>query len=385
MRKTGGRALAIALAWVVIVAGMTGSAFAADLFVDPSAAIPGSYPTVQAAIDAAPAGSAGNRTVIHVQPGTYTEKLTVPSGKNYLTLLGATPNAADTVLTFNLNANSPNDSGGTVGTTGSTSTTINGNHFIAANLTFANSTPDNISQAVALKTNSDCNLFKNVRFIGFQDTLYLDGGTGSPRRNYIVDSYVTGDTDFIFGRATAVFENSTINSSDRQFITAPRTEATNPYGFVFFDSTLTNVPNPVGSTVATVPNNSTYLGRPWQYDVAGTLSKSVFINTKMGPHVIAAGWDPWNAGNVNPAATTYFAEYNSMDLAGNPLNVAGRVAWSHQLTPAEAAQYTLANILGNWDYQGALASLPSVPEPGTAALGAVALLTLAGARASRKR
>jgi pectin methylesterase-like acyl-CoA thioesterase len=380
----GGRTLGGLLACTLVFWTASG-ALAADLYVDPSAAIPGSFATVQAAIDAAPAGTAANRTVIHIQPGTYTEHLTVASNKQYLTLLGTTPNAADTVLTFNLNAGSPNGSGGTVGTTVSTSTTINANNFIAANLTFANSTPDNISQAVALKTNSDCNLFKNVRFVGFQDTLYLDGSAGNPHRNYIVDSFVTGDTDFIFGRATAVIENSTINSSDPKFITAPRTEASNPYGFVFLNSTLTNLPNPVGSTVTSVPNNSTYLGRPWQYDVAGTLSKSVFINTKMGPHIISAGWDPWDAGNVDPAATTYFAEYNSMDLNGNPLNVAGRISWSHQLTPAEAANYTPANILGNWDYAAALASIPEVPEPSTAALAIAALLPLLMSRSKERR
>jgi pectin methylesterase-like acyl-CoA thioesterase len=374
------RVLALVLAWSALLGVHDG--IAAELWVDSSGSTAGSHLTVQAAIDAAPAGTAANRTVIRILPGTYTEKLTVPSGKNYLTLLGTTEDAADTVLTFNLNAQSPSDSGGTVGTTGSTSTTINGNHFIAANLTFANSTPDNVSLAVALKTNSDCNLFKNVRFVGFQDTLYLDGGAGSPRRNYIVDSYVTGDTDFIFGRATAVFENSTINSSDRQYITAPRTEASNPYGFVFLDNTLTNEPNPVGSSVVAVPNNSTYLGRPWQYDSTNPIvqSKSVFINTKMGPHVIAAGWNPWDAGNTNPEVTTFFAEYNSMDLAGSPLNVASRVSWSHQLTPTEAAQYTPANIFGNWDYAAALASIPQVPEPGTAMLVAAALTSLAGCR-----
>jgi pectinesterase len=357
-------------------------ASAGDYHVDPTGAKPGSYLTVQAAIDAAPAGTAGDRSVIHIKPGTYTEKLTVPSSKPFLSLVGGSKNPADTVLTFNLNANSSNGMGGTVGTTGSASTTINGDNFIAAHLTFANSTPDNVSQAVAIKTNSDCNLFKNVRFVGFQDTLYLDGPTGPPRRNYVVDSYVTGDTDYIFGRATAVFENSVINSSDRQYITAPRTEMANPYGFVFLDCTLTNLPNPVGSSVVAVPNNSTYLGRPWQYNVAGTQSKSVFIDTKMGPHVIAAGWHPWDAGNVNPAATTYFAEFNSMDLNGNPLNVAGRVAWSHQLTPAEASQYTLANVLGNWDYAAALAT---VPEPATAALGAAGAIGLLLPLARRPR
>lgn len=375
-RVAGGFALFFA-SW-----GAGSVATAADLYVDPTAAIPGSFTTVQAAIDAAPAGTAGNRTVIRIRPGTYTERLTVPSNKPYLTLYGTAPNPADTVLTFNLNANSSNGAGGAVGTTGSASTTINGNHFIAANLTFANSTPDNIAQAVALKTNSDCNLFKNVRFVGFQDTLYLDGGAGAPRRNYVVDSYVTGDTDFIFGRATAVFENSTINSSDRQYITAPRTEASNPYGFVFLNSTLTNQPNPVGSTVTSVPNNSIYLGRPWQYDSTNPVvqSKSVFINTKMGPHVIAAGWHPWDAGNIHPDETTYFAEYNSMDLAGNQLNVAGRISWSHQLTAAEAANYAPANILGDWDYASALASIRAIPEPTTAILLMGALVPLLALR-----
>jgi pectin methylesterase-like acyl-CoA thioesterase len=378
----GGVVLRVCVSFLFVFFVLIARAIAGEYYVDPTGQKPGSYLTVQAAINAVPAGTAADRSVIHIKPGTYTEKITVPSNKPYLTLVGGTKNAADTVLTFNQHANSDNGMGGTVGTTGSASTTINGNHFIAANLTFANSTPDNVSQAVAIKTNSDCNLFKNVRFIGFQDTLYLDGGAGAPRRNYIVDSYVTGDTDFIFGRATAVFQNSIINSSDRQYVTAPRTEAANPYGFVFLDCTLTNVPNPVGSSVVTVPNNSTYLARPWQYDSTNPVvqAKSVFLNTKMGPHIIAAGWHPWDAGNVNPAATTYFAEYNSMDLNGNPLNVAGRVAWSHQLTPAEAAQYTLANIFGNWDYAAAMAT---VPEPAAALLGAIGALGLIAMRLPR--
>jgi len=386
MRFSFGFVIALA-AVIAVLSGFAHSAPAEQLVVDPSGAVVGSYTSVQAAIDAAPAGTAGNRTVIRVMPGTYTEKLTVPSNKSFVTLLGTTENPADTVLTFHLNAGSPNGSGGTVGTTGSSSTTINGDHFIAANVTFANSTPDNVSQAVAIKTNSDCNVFKNVRFVGFQDTLYLDGGASSPHRNYIVDSYVTGDTDFIFGRATAVFRNSTINSSDRQYITAPRTEAANPYGFVFLDCELTNVPNPVGSTVHSVPNNSTYLGRPWQYNSTDPVvqAKSVFINVKMGPHVITAGWHPWDAGNVNPGATTYFAEYNSMNLAGEPLNVAGRVGWSHQLTAAEAELYSEAIIFGDWDYQAALESLPRVPEPASAMLLAATSWQLAVLRLRRNR
>lgn len=360
--------------------------WANDYYVDPTGAIPGSYTTVQAALDGVPSGTAGNRSVIRIAPGTYVEKLTLGSSKSYLTLLGATTDAADTVLSFNLNATSDNGSGGTVGTTGSTSTTINGDDILAANLTFANSTPDNVAQAVALKTNGDRIAFQNCRFIGFQDTLYIDGPAGDLHRIYIRDSFITGDTDFIFGRGTAVFENSVINSSDRQYITAPRTEASNPYGFVFIDSTLEVGPNPdITPTPNGAANNSTYLARPWQYDSTDPVvqSKTVFIDTKMGPHIISAGWNPWDSGNTNPEQTTYFAEYNSMDLAGNPLNVANRVPWSHQLTAQERANYTLANILGRndgWDPLADLATIPEVPEPGTLVLAIVSVATLVLAR-----
>ncbi len=371
----------------VLVLGAVESAHADDYWVDPSGAIAGSYTTVQAALDAVPSGTPENRSVIRILPGTYTEKLTLAGDRSYITLLGTTSDAADTVLTFNLSARSSDGSGGTVGTSGSASSTLNGDDFLAANLTFANSTPDRVAQAVALKTQGDRMAFRNCRFIGFQDTLYVDGGEGQPHRVYFKDSFITGDTDFIFGRATAVFDNSVINSSDRQYITASRTEADNPYGFVFLDCVLTGVPNPVGSRVQVVPDNTIYLGRPWQWDIEGTQCKSVFINTRMGPHIAAAGWDPWSSANTDPASTTYFAEYHSMDLDGVPLDVSGRVSWSHQLTDAEAAEYTVANVLGGddgWDPLADLATIPSIPEPGSAVLFGLGAAWLAMVRRQRR-
>ncbi len=384
-----GRNLTSVIGAVAIVLGVMAFARAGDYYVDPTGAVAGSYTTVQAALDGVPSGTPGNRSVIHVLPGTYTEKLTLASDKNYITLVGTTSDAADTVLTFNLSARSPDGSGGTVGTSGSASATLNGDNFLAANLTFANSTLDRVgSQAVALKTQGDRLAFQNCRFIGFQDTLYVDGSEVEPHRLYFKDSFIAGDTDFVFGRATAVFEGSVIKSSDRQYVTAPRTEAANPYGFVFLDCTLTGVPNPVGSNIRVVPDNSTYLGRPWQWNTPGTQSKRVFINTKMGPHIIAAGWDPWNSSNTDPESTAYFAEYHSMDLDGTPLDVSGRVPWSHQLSDAEAAEYTVANVLGGddgWDPGADLATLPSIPEPGSATLIGLGGLTLVYVRQRRYR
>src|SRR5438552_1740346 len=118
---------------------------AADYYVDPTGKGPSgnglnTYTTVQAAINGVPAGTAASPTRITIYPGTYTEQLSVPSNKTYLSLIGQSANPADTVLTFNLNATSSNGSGGTVGTQGSASTSVSAANFSASNLTFANST-----------------------------------------------------------------------------------------------------------------------------------------------------------------------------------------------------------------------------------------------------
>jgi hypothetical protein len=139
-----------------------------------------------------------------------------------------------------------------------------------------------------------------------------------------------------------------------------------------------------------------------------------FINTKMGPHIRTVGWDPWNgaggiATNPDPDGSTRYAEFNSMDLAGNPLAVAGngvpagRVAWADPMTAAQAAAYTLENIFNGpafwnanpqlqpefvgpytqqasvnpWDPRQSLSALPPIPEPSAivlSLLGSAAML-----------
>ncbi|MDQ0063000.1 pectin methylesterase-like acyl-CoA thioesterase [Paenibacillus harenae] len=65
----------------------------------------------------------------------------------------------------------------------------------------------NAGQAVALYANADRLIARDVSLLGHQDTLYANNG-----RHYYVDSYIEGTVDFIFGNATAVFENSEIHS-----------------------------------------------------------------------------------------------------------------------------------------------------------------------------
>src|SRR5579862_7554241 len=119
---------------VAVTATSAARAMGADYYVDPTGKGPSgngtnTFTTVQAAINGVPAGSAANPTRITIYPGTYTEHLSVPSNKTFLSLIGQTGDPADVTLTYNLNATSSNGSGGTVGTSGSASTTVSAANF----------------------------------------------------------------------------------------------------------------------------------------------------------------------------------------------------------------------------------------------------------------
>lgn len=375
-----------------------------DYFVNPSGA-GGAFTSIQAAINAVPAGTAGNRTNIFIAPGIYNETAGPNSnlqiGKAFVSLIGQGGSPNDVVIQNNVG-----------GLTGATRLTSAASDFAAKNLTFRSTVADNNGVGVALRNSADRSAFTNVRIEGFQDTLLAENRV----RQYYHNSYITGDTDFIFGSATALFEDCIINSSSGGFVTAAETPAAQAVGFVFLNSTLTGNGPPGAGT------NSTFLGRPWHWPAGegGHRANIVYINTKMGPHIRTAGWDPWNGAggidpNPDPDGTTRYSEFNSMDLAGNPLAVdgngvpVGRVAWADPMTAQQAGAYSLENIFGGpafwnanpnlqpeylgpyseqsgvtmWDAPASLAALPPVPEPSSLALlwGGCLIVTLERRRA----
>lgn len=316
------------LSSVLVCGSLVAFASAGDITVSPTST------SLQATIDSLPPDNS-NWVRILLEPGTYTQQLNVDRPHVMLVGLGAKPD--EVVLTYHLSAISPKrDGSGNVGTTGSASTFVKSPDFAAANVTFANSTPDNTAQAVAIKTQSDRCVFDHCRFIGFQDTLYPTAG-----RCYFHDCYITGDTDFIFGNATAIFEHCTINSSDAGYVTAANTDPNTPHGFVFLDCTLT--------ADERVRAGSVYLGRPWQWDRNKNASVT-FVRTTVGPHVAAGAWSPWARQNADPASHARYAEFASKDLEGRPADTSGRVPWSRQLTESEAATYRVAEILAGQDH-----------------------------------
>jgi pectin methylesterase-like acyl-CoA thioesterase len=281
----------------------------------------GDFTTIQAAVDSLSKSNA-TPTQIRIAPGTYTEKLRVD--RPNITLCGQAGQAASTILTYGDNANTSNGQGGTLGTSGSASTNISASKVSAENVTFRNSTPLGGSQAVALLITGSEVQFRNCRFLSYQDTLYTKGGS-----QYFKDCYVEGSVDYIFGGATAVFQECTIHSAaGGTAVTAPSTDQATPFGLVFLGGELT--------AASSVSDGSQALGRNW-----GAYGAAAFIGTVLGEHISTAGWSPMGS---NTLATARFEEYQTTGPGSHPTER----AQSKQLTAQEAAAYTVDNILGAW-------------------------------------
>lgn len=201
----------------------------------------GQYSTVQAAVNAVPANNP-SRVVISVKPGTYRELVKVPSNKPHVTIQGSGGSRSDTVIVYNNASGTPKpDGSGTYGTGGSATFAVEADDFQARNLTISNdfdeaSHQDIANQAVALRTAADKVFLDGVIVSGDQDTLLVDTAAKEKLgRVYMTNSYVVGNVDFIFGRATAVIDKSVItlkkrwNGTSAGYVTAPST-AMRPQG-----------------------------------------------------------------------------------------------------------------------------------------------------------
>jgi pectinesterase len=272
----------------------------------------GDYKFIQDAIDAMRAFPLAPIT-LYIKNGVYNEKIELPAYNTDVTFVGESVDK--TIITFN------DYSGrGRINTFISYTIKISGNRFVAENITFANSAGP-VGQAVALHVEAGKAVFKNCRFTGNQDTIYA---TGENSRQLFLNCYVEGTTDFIFGPATAIFQNCTIRCKSNSFITAANTPEGKKFGFVFLDCKI----------IADSGVSKVYLGRPWR-----AWSRTVFIRCDLPKQIAAAGWDNWS--NPENEKTAYYAEYKN---TGEGAGYANRVSWSKQLTDKEAKEYTVESI-----------------------------------------
>ncbi len=309
--------------WLVnlfCVFGILGISVKAEIYSDKKADITvavdgsGNVKTINEAIAKVPENNQ-KRFVIFIKKGVYKEQVRIPANKPFVSFIGES--AENTKLTFDL---TNKDTGST---SASYSFYVGGHDFYAENLTFENSFGKG-SQAVAVLTEADRLVFKNCRFLGWQDTLYAKNG-----RQFYENCYIDGAVDFIFGQAAAVFESCEIHSKGDGYIAAPmRFSADEPSGFVFHNCKLTGEKTDKG----------VFLGRPWR-----DYGRTVYLNTKMDAHIRAEGWNNWLPEREK---TAYFAEYNS---SGAGAKTTGRVKWARQLTKDEAKVFQPENFLKGAD------------------------------------
>lgn len=260
---------------------------------------------------------------IRLLKGIYYEKVTLPAWLTNVEIVGE--DADSTIITWDDHASRKN-----MGTFRTHTMRIDGNDITLRNLTIAN-TAGRVGQAVALHTEGDRIRLFNCRLLGNQDTFYT-GGEGN--RLYLENCYIEGTTDFIFGAATAWFEQCTLHCKANSYITAASTPATVAYGYIFNQCRIT----------AADGVTKVYLGRPWR-----PYSATLFLNCTMGSFIRAAGWQNWR----NPAneRTARYGEYGTSGC-----DISRRAGWTKLLTPQEAAEITLQNV-----FESRSAWLPKQP------------------------
>ena len=318
----------------------------------------GNYTSVQTAINALP----NTGGAVYIKPGTYTGFVTVAKPGVALRGLGGDPTKV--IITNEDGAFSPpflgNQSAGNNGNIGDegsatlvvSSGTINGfsgvgNGFYAEDMSVlntwdtdstnadtiaylggstctANQPPDNNlsrynknqlcgGQALAIWTTSDLSVINNVYFASKQDTVFAgaQGGTPkSPGRQYYFRGKITGDVDYIFGDAAAVFDYTSIYSDSHGSITtggvtieaqnkSVQTGSANDYlsGYI--------MNNDVFTTLTSGMTGMGY-GRPY-----GTYSTYLMLNSYVDQLGNNVGWVEFTAGTNNLPTSTY-GEFNTI-------------------------------------------------------------------------
>ncbi|KAJ7966362.1 Pectinesterase [Quillaja saponaria] len=285
----------------------------------------GTYTKIMDAITNAPKRS-NNRYVIHIKTGSYREQVQVNYELWNIAMVG--DGIGKTIIT--------GDHSNTSGYPISQSATfgVDGQKFVAINITFENTAGEVGKQAVALRSGADQSIFYGCEINGHQDTLYAQ-----INRQFYRECTITGTVDFICGDGTVVFQDCKILTRQRQLpgmqntITAQKREDPNgASGFSFDMCTITGD----SALIKSKSRTQTFLGRPW-----GRYSRVVFMQSILSDVIDPTGWLPWFTGYES---TVYYAEYNNN---GPGSDVIKRVKWPgiHVIDKNTAVQFTVSQFI----------------------------------------
>lgn len=255
----------------------------------------GQYKTIQEAINAVPKNNP-TPFVILIKAGTYKEHIDIEKSKPNVVLVGEGP--TKTIITGDRGVKN----GGGFATWHTCSLGVAGEGFVIRDIGIENTAGPEKEQAVALRINADLAIVYNCKIDGFQDTLYAHSF-----RQFYRDCIIRGTIDFMFGDATAVFQNCKLivrkpGNNQACMITAQgRTIPTSMGGFVIQNCDIQAEP---GFTSVT-PAIKAYLGRPWK-----EYSKTIIMQSNIDGFIDPTGWSPWNTTDFG-IHTCYYAEYQN--------------------------------------------------------------------------
>lgn len=285
----------------------------------------GDFSTVSEAIRAAPSRSSA-RFFIRVGPGVYNEVVVVPQDKMNIVLVG---DGAD-VTRITAGRSEPQ-----FPTSDTATFSVFGDGFMAQGITFENraTSTDNSNQAVALLCSANYTIFYKCKFLGYHDTLYAKQGL-----HFYRDSDIYGTVDFIFGFATAVFQNCNLYArlSSYQKVTFTAQGKSSPSmnsGFTLQGCTFTVSPE-VGPAGVSLTG---YLGRPW-FPYSTVMVMESYLDSVVDP----VGWVEWPDSNVNHV--TYLEFRNR----GPGSDTSKRIKWSGYKVVRdenEAVDYTASRMI----------------------------------------
>ena len=290
----------------------------------------GDYATISEAVLAVPYALEAEITI---GPGVYREKLVCE--KRCITLRGA--GADQTILIHADGGKLPHPDGRPTHTFRSYTAFFSGESVTVEDLTIANDAGPGslVGQSIAAYVDSDRAVFRRVKLLSNQDTLFCsplpeqerekDGFLGprtfAPRRpsvQYYQNCEIAGDIDFIFGGADALFEQCTLrtvnNHIPHSYVTAPSGPA-DGLGFVFWDCDF----------CSDCPEGTVFLGRPWR-----PTGKTSVLDCRLGVHIAPEGFSGWNDRTDTDLA--HFAEAGSSGPGARP-----RPAWVAAPDAAEAS------------------------------------------------
>ena len=197
-------------------------------------------------------------------------------------------------------------------------------------------------RAVAFQDKGANTILKNVKMLSHQDTYY----SNNTNNTYFEDcevhgcvDYLCGDGNVIYNRCKFVNESRTKGKkSGSDILCAPETTDACKWGYTFLDCSVSS--NCEDFTLA----------RAWS-----NVPKAQFIRTKILDNALAAERFCKTGINVVPERFGEFATTNSVGNISTPasnkiefIGKSGNKELETVLSADEAAQYTVANIFGEW-------------------------------------